>query len=52
MVPQILDVLEFKSNNTIHYHVIRALELIKKYTNSSIRYYTSNDKIPLKTKLR
>jgi TnpA family transposase len=47
MVPEILDVLEFRSNNNIHYPVLRAMELLKKYAGSKIRYYTSNDKIPV-----
>ncbi len=34
MVPQILDVLEFRSNNEMHRPVIKALELLKKYAAS------------------
>lgn len=34
MVPQILDILEFRSNNEIYQPVIKALELLKKYASS------------------
>lgn len=39
MVPQILEVLEFRSNNDTHRPVISALELLKKYTGSTQHYY-------------
>lgn len=52
MVPEILDVLEFRSNNSMHFPVIRALELIRKYAGSGARYYTSNDKIPIEGVIR
>jgi TnpA family transposase len=47
MVPQILDVLEFRSNNDVHRPVIQALELLKKYANSTQRYYDATEEVPL-----
>ncbi|MBD2311078.1 Tn3 family transposase [Desertifilum sp. FACHB-1129] len=45
MVPQILEALEFRSNNELYQPVIKALELIKKYTGSSQHYYSSEDEV-------
>ena len=45
MVPQILDTLEFRSNNPSHHPVISALELLKQYRDSHQRYYDSASKI-------
>jgi TnpA family transposase len=45
MVPQLLDTLEFRSNNDMHRPVISALELLKKYKGSTQHYYSSEDKI-------
>lgn len=45
MVPQILDALEFRSNNELYQPVIKALELIKKYTGSSQHYYSPEDEV-------
>ncbi len=45
MVPQILEALEFRSNNELYQPVIKALELIKKYTDSSQHYYSSEDEV-------
>lgn len=47
MIPQLLSVLEFRSNNDIHRPVIQALELLKKYTNSQARYYDKGEDIPI-----
>jgi len=43
MVPQILDTLEFRSNNDTR-PVISALELFKRYQDST-QHYSPNDKI-------
>ena len=48
LVPQILDTLEFRSNNDMHRPVISALELLKKYQDSSQRYYSSSDPLYIK----
>lgn len=45
MVPKILSVLEFRSNNNMHRPVISALELLKKYTGSPQHYYAPEDEV-------
>ncbi len=47
MIPQLLEVLEFRSNNDLHRPVIEALELLKKYAHSKARYYSSSEEIPI-----
>lgn len=47
MIPQLLEVLEFRSNNDIHRPVIEALELLKKYARSKARYYDSSEEIAI-----
>ena len=47
MIPQLLEVLEFRSNNDLHRPVIEALELLKKYAYSKARYYDSTEEIPI-----
>ena len=47
MIPQLLSVLEFRSNNDLHRPVIEALELLKKYSSSKARYYDSTEEIPI-----
>jgi TnpA family transposase len=46
MVPELLDMLVFRSNNDIHRPVMEALELINKYSNSGLRYYPLNEDVP------
>lgn len=47
MVPRILDMLEFCSNNKAHHPVIEALELIKKYTTANAHFFPKSDQVPL-----
>lgn len=47
MVPKILDMLEFCSNNEIHHPVIEALELIKKNTTSNAHFFPKSEQVPL-----
>jgi hypothetical protein len=47
MVPQLLQALEFHSNNAVHQPPIEALELLKRYANSSQRLYPAREKVPL-----
>lgn len=47
LIPQLLEVLEFCSNNDIHRPVIQALELLKKYARSKSRYYDNGETIPI-----
>ncbi len=41
MVPQLLNTLEFRSNNDQHRPVVNALDLLKKYKDSRERYYAA-----------
>ncbi len=47
MIPQLLEMLEFRSNNDQHRPVINALDVLKKYAHSKARYYDSSEKIPI-----
>ncbi|WP_339167699.1 Tn3 family transposase [Brevibacillus sp. FSL L8-0520] len=47
MVPEILSILDFRSNNEVHRPVIRALELIKKYANTGLHYFPLANDIPI-----
>jgi hypothetical protein len=49
MVPEILNLLKFCSNNDVHRPVIEALELIKKYTNTDFNthYFSDEDTVPI-----
>ena len=47
MIPQLLSMLEFRSNNDIHRPVIGALELLKKYALSKAKYYDLGEDIPI-----
>lgn len=48
MVPQLLDILTFQSNNELFRPVIRALILVKDYVNSPRQYYPDQESIPVK----
>jgi hypothetical protein len=48
MVPQVLQALEFRSNNAVHQPLIEALELLKRYANSSQRLYPAHENVPLR----
>ena len=47
MVPQILEVLEFRSNNEVHRPVIQGLELLTKYAESQKQYYDPKSEVPI-----
>jgi TnpA family transposase len=47
MVPQILEALEFRSNNQAHRPVIRALELLKRYADQPARTFPVSEDVPL-----
>jgi hypothetical protein len=47
IVPQLLSVLEFHSNNDQHQPVLEALDLMQTYTGSKQRFYGSEDTVPL-----
>jgi TnpA family transposase len=47
MVPLLLSVLKFHSNNDQHQPVMQALDLLQRYTGSKRRFYESADTVPL-----
>lgn len=47
MVPEILGILEFRSNNEVHRSVIRALELVKKFSDTGYHYLPMSEEIPI-----
>ena len=47
MVPEILDILEFRSNNDVHQPIIKALEIIQKYYNVGSHYFSDTKNIPI-----
>jgi len=47
MVPWLLQVLRFRSNNEVHRPVIRALDLIKAYADSHARDYAPGEDVPM-----
>lgn len=47
MLPQILDALEFRSNNSAHRPVIDALGLLKTYRDSGQQYFSAGDVVPI-----
>lgn len=47
MLPRLLETLEFRSNNETHRPIIAALELLRKYAESHVRLYPSEEEVPL-----
>lgn len=52
MVPEILSILDFRSNNEVHRPVIRALELIRKYADSGMHDFSISEDIPIEGVIR
>ena len=52
MVPEILKVLTFRSNNRIYQPVIKALELIERYAKSSQITYPEQEIVPIRDVIR
>lgn len=52
MLPPVVNALVFHSNNTLHQPVIKALELIKAYRNSSQQYFSADDNVPIEWVIR
>jgi TnpA family transposase len=48
MVPELLDILDFRSNNELYRPVIRAIQLVKDYVHSPRQYYPDHEIIPIK----
>jgi hypothetical protein len=46
MVPKLLKTLEFSSNNNAHKPVIHALDIIRKYSHTNIRYFPNSEYMP------
>jgi TnpA family transposase len=47
LLPDLLNVLEFRSNNDAHRPVIQALDLLKRYVSSSKRYFARGEEVPI-----
>ncbi len=47
MVPQVLQILEFRSNNERHRPVILALDLIKRYAGTKVHTFPVEEEVPL-----
>jgi len=47
LLPELLDVLEFRSNNAAHQPVIRALDLLKQHVASTRHFFTAADDVPI-----
>jgi len=47
MVPELLNILKFQSNNEVHKPVINALELIKKSSYTTNRFFLLSDDVPI-----
>jgi hypothetical protein len=52
MVPRILDVLKFRSNNDTHRPLIEALSLLRRYAESSQQYYPAGETVPIEGVVR
>lgn len=48
MVPELLDILDFRSNNDLYKPVVRAIQLVKDYVRSPRQYYPDHEIIPIK----
>lgn len=46
-VPEILDTLEFRSNNILHRPVIEALDLVRRYARTKLHVLPKDEKVPL-----
>lgn len=46
MLPKILEALEFRSNNRAYRPIIEAIAILKKYSESHLRYYPEDEEIP------
>lgn len=52
MIPEILNTLEFRSNNEMHQPVIKALEIIKKYYGIGTHYFSDTYEVPIEGVIR
>lgn len=47
MIPKLLAALDFRSNNEMHRPVIEAIDLIRQYSQTKLRYFPAEQSIPL-----
>ena len=47
MVPQILETLDFRSNNQLHRPVIQALDLVKRYASTKLHTFPADEEAPI-----
>jgi hypothetical protein len=47
MVPKLLEILDFRSNNDHHRPVIQALDLIKRYSETQLQTFPAKEDVPL-----
>lgn len=47
VVPKLVETLTFRSNNEVHQPVISALELVKRYADTRLRFFPVEENIPL-----
>ena len=52
MVPYILQVLEFRSNNNTHRPLVEALTLLRRYAESTLQYYPPGETVPIEGVVR
>lgn len=52
MVPELLSILEFRSNNDMHKPVIIALDIIMKYYHVGTHYFSDQENIPIEGVVR
>jgi uncharacterized protein (DUF4415 family) len=52
MIPEILDILEFRSNNDVHRPVINALSVIERYAKTGQHYFSLTDETPIEGIIR
>ena len=48
MVPELLEILDFRSNNELYSPIISSIQLVKDYVHSPRQYYPNNEIIPSK----
>ena len=52
MVPLLVNMLEFRSNNEVYRPVVDAINLIKRYAESSAIYYPTEEEVPIEGVVR
>ena len=47
MVPELLNILQFRSNNDVHQPIIKALDLLKRYSPITSHYFGNEEELPI-----